>query len=245
MTNDTKQPGHAPPATSVPPDTKLAPAQTSLSKPQKIGIPKLHQRLQRQQSATADVSQLEHRIGLLLDVSGSMAGKKIQSLVEAMTGFINGCDFATTALAIETFGDDQPHKCPLMTHQSLLMATVMSLAAAGGTPMTQALTFVLGSYPVTRCVLVSDGQPDNDHTALDAAGQYAEAATPVDCVHIGNSDGGEALLRQIAEQTGGLFIKFKDVSQFANNFKYLTPGLRAFLTDGSATAALLGADEVK
>ena len=220
-----------------------------------IGIPKLHQRLTQAANATPDVSTMEHRIALMLDVSGSMGNRdgsagagrsRIESLIEAVIGFINQCDYSTTALALETFGDDNPHKLPLTTFQPLLMTTVMTLCASDGTPMAGAMHFVLKTYPVTRCVLVSDGQPDSSAAALDAAGQYAEAATPIDCVHIGTNVGGEDTMRHIAELTGGLFIKFRDVASFANSFKYLTPGLRAaLLGDGSEAARLLGATEVK
>lgn len=238
MTNDTSN------------NTKLTQAsqQTAdpLTKRRSIGIPKLHQRLTQQAATQPDVSSMQHRIGLMLDVSGSMhTDGKMSALIDAMTSFLDSCDLTTTALAIETFGDDEPHKLPLTTFHPLLMTTIMSLRAVGGTPMSPAMYFVLRTYPVTRCVLVSDGQPDNPSACIEAADQYADATIAVDCVHIGDSTRGEALMQQIAERTGGLFIKFRDIKSFASSFKYLTPALRQFLTDGSDAAKLLGATEVK
>jgi hypothetical protein len=74
---------------------------------------------------------------------------------------------------------------------------------------------------------------------------FKEAGVPIDCVHIGSSTGGESTLKEIAERTGGVFMKFTDVGNFAKNFKYLTPGYYGQLTSGAISAAALGATEIK
>ena len=229
-------------------------ASRSLAVPRKIGIPALHQRLKSPQASADDPASRPNRIALMLDASVSMAGRsndaeggprKIDHLREAVTSFVNSCNFKDTAVAIESFGDDHRSRLQLTTFQPLLLTTAMTIDAHGSTPMHEAMDFVLNSYSVTRGVIVSDGCADAPTLCVDLAGRYAEAGIPIDCVHIGMSDYGADLLKQIAERTHGLFMKFTDVGSFARSFKYLTPVFYAQLTTGSITATQLGAKEVK
>ena len=205
----------------------------------------------------------ENRIGLMLDVSGSMRSelqgkRKIEHLRDAMDGFIKSCDFSTTSVAYETFpsgsqgGDyeDMPFQAfvsgrPLCNDEALLSLDMAQLRANGSTPMHDALETILKKNSLTRGVLVSDGEADSPSDALRIAEQWCEASIQIDCVHIGDQAKGEALLKQIAEMTGGIFIKFENVSSFAKSFKYLSPGYYAMLTSGQVTAEELGAKEIK
>lgn len=224
-----------------------------LSIPRKIGIPALHQRLSAPVTDANDPASRANRIALMLDASGSMTGiasdsggpSKIEHLREAVTSFITSCNMLDTALAIESFGDDHRSRLALTCFQPLLMTTAMSIDACGSTPLHEAMDYVLMTYSVTRGVVVSDGCADCPSLCLDCAGRYAEAGIPIDCVHIGNSVAGEDLLKQIAERTNGVYMKFTDVSNFAKNFRYLTPRYYAQLTSGMVTAQELGAKEVK
>jgi len=208
----------------------------------------LHARLRNPIAAPLDDPNTKaNRIALLLDVSGSMAGAKIQALRDACQSFVTSCTWGDTALALEPFGEGNPppNRVALTCFGPLLMTTIPMLNASGGTPMDDALTYALGSYSLTRCVLVSDGQPDSEQAAYNVAESYREAGLPCDCVHIGYSVAGEECLRRIAEMTGGQYIKFTDITSFAKSFKYLTPAYYAQLTSGSVSAAQLGAREIK
>jgi len=239
----------------------------SPAKPNRIGgLTGLAGRIAAQQSAkqtaSIDAAALPHRIALMLDSSGSMSGSaaageddyvtgglsKIERLREAVMHFLQSCDLSTTSLAIETFGaDGNEHLVPQSTDYGLLMMSIMGLQSYGGTPMAQAMAYVLAHYAITRGIIVSDGQADSSTAALETVTQYAEAQVPIDCVHIGSASHGEDLLRKIAELTGGMYIKFTNVSNFAKSFAYLTPAKRSelMLHDGSERARLLGATEVK
>lgn len=103
---------------------------------------------------------------------------------------------------------------------------------------------VIDELPLTRGIIISDGEADVPNAALDYARKYAASETVVDTVHIGNSTGGEKLLQEIASITGGIYIKFSDVAAFSKAFEYLTPERRATLMLPGA-AALLGAKELK
>jgi Mg-chelatase subunit ChlD len=235
----------------TPQQTSLTPASanSNLTRKHSVSIGKgLHARLANPTViADSDPNTKPNRIALLLDVSGSMEGTKIQSLRDAVTSFIQSCTFGDTALALEPFGEGNPppNRLALTCFGPLLTTTVQMLHAAGGTPMAGALTYVLSSYSLTRCVLVSDGQPDSESTTYAVAAEYREAGLPCDCVHIGDSTQGEECLRRIAEVTGGQYIKFTNIQSFARSFKYLTPAYYAQLTSGSVSAAQLGATEIK
>jgi Mg-chelatase subunit ChlD len=222
------------------------------------------QRVNAAKASTPDAASMPNRLCLMLDRSSSMSQyadsgqnnkSKIVLLKEAIDNFVNRCDFNNTSLAIETF----PASLELpLTSQSLLVTTsVSSIHASGNTPMRQCVTTCLEKVPMTRGIIVSDGEAtdwrdeffeeetrttDIDVSILD---KYKKAQIPIDCVHIGDSTSGEELLRRIAKETGGLYIKFSDVNAFSKGFAYLTPGYRAMLCDGSVGGAQLGADEVR
>ena len=217
--------------------TSLQQTQTNDStivKKHSVSLPGLHARLRNPvQQAASDPATKVNRIGLLLDVSGSMSGAKIVSLRDAVSSFITSCDMRDTSLALEPFGDDGGNRVALTCFAPMLITTVQMLNAVGGTPMADALHYALGSYPLTRAVLVSDGQPDSEQAAYTEAVNYREAGVPCDCVHIGHNSDGEQCLRRIAEITGGQYIKFTDIQSFSKQFKYLTPAYYGQLTSGA------------
>jgi Mg-chelatase subunit ChlD len=233
---------------SAPKTSLSTTASADITRKHSVSIPGLHARLRNPvQQAVSDPNTKPNRIALLLDVSGSMQGSKITSLRDACASFVQACNFADTALAIEPFGEGNPppNRLSLTVFQPLALTTVQMLQSCGSTPMAQAMDFVLNSYSLTRCVLVSDGEPDSVTAAYDIAAQYREAGLPCDCVHIGHSTSGEECLRRIAEMTGGQYIKFTDINSFAKSFKFLTPAYYAMLCDGRVSALDIGAKEIK
>ncbi len=203
-----------------------------------------------------DPLKMPNRICLMLDCSGSMKGSKIELLKNAVQNFASRCDFSDTAVALETF--PKRDSLPLSTQQVLITSFAILLEAGGGTPMRACVSHVIENTPLTRGVIVSDGQATdwytNDESLLDEAKSsspdnvltlYKEQKIPIDCVHIGDSSSGEELLRRIAAETGGIYIKFTDVSAFSNAFGYLAPAFRGMLTSGQIDAEKLGAKEIQ
>lgn len=221
-----------------------------------------------------------NRIAIMADCSGSMSSaagngirnSKIELLRQALTGFINQVNFDNTSVAIYTFPmwehseeyGDQFHdpnvpqtqgiKYRLSRDKTLLTFGAQSLNASGGTPMAQTMGHVIADIPLTRGIVISDGVADSSENALRQARLFAKSETIVDTVHIGDSSSGEKLLQQIAQITGGIYIKFDNVANFAKAFSFLTPEGRATLMlsgnigtlEGKeAVARLLGAKEVK
>ena len=220
----------------------------------KIGLPSLMARSKqaaaKQQQAQADVATLPNRLALLLDCSGSMAcvsnGKrKIEHLRLAYDRFTQALDFGNTSCCCETFPHNEAAGFPLCTDITRMILTGWALEPIGSTPMHHAMSSVLATQPITRAILISDGCADSINSAEEQALRYSEATVPIDCVHIGGSTAGEALLKQIAEITGGIYIKFTDVDAFAKSFDFLTPAKRSLLLSGQVDAAQLGASEIK
>jgi hypothetical protein len=213
-----------------------------------------------------------NRIAIMADVSGSMNSSgvsgnsrqaKIDLLKLALTGFLNQVNSDTTSVAIYTFplrgGWEHPEEDEvdqfggfgpqgiayrLSFDKTLLQLAVQGLSAGGGTPMHSTMGKVIDELPLTRGIIISDGEANAPQAALDYARKYAASETIIDTVHIGGSSSGERLLQEIASITGGVYIKFDNVDAFAKAFEYLTPEKRATLMLPGA-AALLGAKELK
>jgi Mg-chelatase subunit ChlD len=222
------------------------------------------QRVNQARSEQVDAALLPHRICLMLDKSSSMSAletvtqSRIDLLKDAVNNFIARCSFNDTAVAIRTFPESL--QVELTNNPIMLQGAMFGIDASGGTPMQACVQRVITDIPITRAIIVSDGEATDWHEFGDTDNDgefskyspgaallktYKDQAIPIDCVHIGSSSSGEELLRRIARETGGLYLKFTDVSAFAKSFGFLTPGYRAQLTDGSVSASQLGAKELK
>ena len=231
----------------------------------------------KQRSENAD--KLPNRILILSDCSGSMSGQSMDALKEAVGGFVDNCNFTDTAVALATFGlgDGVTNEkiTSLLVDSTQLKSCVGKYSASGETPMRAAIENAIDetrfvSVPMTRAVLVSDGEATDVYSTTDNSvpgdwrflptgysGKqqsdswwdtrfllpYVQRNIPIDTVHIGGSKSGEAFLKWVAHKTNGVYLKFRDVSQFATSFKYLTPAYYGLLTSGEL--AVDGADEVR
>lgn len=211
-------------------------------------------RVNQARASQPDAASMPHRLCLMLDRSSSMSSAadykmaavsktKIELLRDAIDNFVNRCDLTNTSLAVETFPPSL--ELALTNVAVMITSSVATLQASGNTPMRRCVEACLEKIPMTRGIIVSDGEATDwrDYNAILL--KYKQASIPIDCVHIGDSTSGEELLRRIAKETGGLYIKFSDVNAFSKGFSYLTPGYRAMLTDGSVSASELGANEVR
>lgn len=197
------------------------------------------------------------KIMLFPDVSGSMGDRvgpsdsyrgeagetKISLLKKAFETYINDCNRALNAVGLASF-PEQAYESPTNDHE-MIKSIVNQLEANGGTPLVSALGYVLANEPITHAVIISDGDADDRLQSVELAKAFAAKLVKIDTVHIGSSTGGEELLKQIAEITGGIYVKFTDVQSFAKTFSYLSPKKRGLLTSSKNAVALLGAAEVK
>ena len=187
------------------------------------------QRVSQAKREEIDPSTMPNRLCLMLDKSSSMSAeestkqgskKRIDLLKEALQNFVSRCNLADTAIAIETFPEG--FSLPLTSNAMMLGTSVFAFDASGNTPMRRCVESSLSKIPMTRAIIVSDGEAtdwpspygyndltDEKISTNDALlAQYKEQGIPIDCVHISQDSAGEELLRRIARETGGIFIKF-------------------------------------
>jgi Mg-chelatase subunit ChlD len=225
----------------------------ALQKPHRVGggLPALHQRVLAQVDKPIDLTAKPNRVALICDNSGSMSAmddynvekSRIEYLREAVQSFLQSCNPDDTEIAIYNFGGKDEDDRRLGTDFGTLTVCALTMQAQGGTPMGWGMEKALRE-PLSRAVLISDGEATDGDASYKQAETFCAAQVPVDCIHIGPTESGEARLRRIAELTGGIYIKFKDVAQLATKLHYLTPAYRGLLCDKNEAKLLLGADEV-
>lgn len=193
--------------------------------------------------------ELPNKIVLALDCSGSMAGESIQILRDASDAFVSECLDGSTAVGMQSF--PRGTEVPLLDDELSLKLQIYTLKASGETPMYEALTKLPENYKMTRVVLISDGAPTDwqEGETLEelkdsrVLRHYIQNKIPIDCVHADRSSYGEEILKNIAEATGGIFVKFDNMKNLTKGLKYLSPKRRLMLTSGQAQ--IEGAREVK
>ena len=172
---------------------------------------------------------------LLLDVSGSMGGAKIQNLNESVKDMLETFRDTETSeteihVAIITFGDE------LKLHQALASAsdiTWQDLSAFGGTPLGAALKMAKAmiedknvvpsrAYRPT-VVLVSDGQPTDswEHPLDDFIKDGRSAKCDRMAMAIG-ADADDAVLGKFIEGTKNPLFYAENAKQLREFFKFVT-----------------------
>jgi Mg-chelatase subunit ChlD len=140
---------------------------------------------------------------LLLDTSGSMEGQK---LVQAKRGAINFADDARSkgyAVGLIQFSSTTTHLCEPQHDISVLNQYLERIYAGGSTNMTDAILLALQKMSDRKgyraVVIVTDGMPDSQETALEAA-QEAKA-NGIDILTIGTDDADRDFLAKLASKT--------------------------------------------
>lgn len=128
---------------------------------------------------------------LLVDTSGSMdAGhpmKNGRAPIDALRDVVKDIQTKRPVKLI-AFGDEGA------------FATSTVPDARGGTPLHRAIDLAK-QLNVSRCIVLSDGIPDDTNAAMESARAFGGQ---IDVVYIGDPGGrGERFLKQLAESTGG------------------------------------------
>ena len=152
----------------------------------------------QQENVSLEESFLTCDCVILFDVSGSMfckdkSGKsrydrgveELKSLQASMPGKIALIQFAGT-----------PEFVPGGMPYSM---------GSGNTNLTQALKYIrIADVPDMSFILISDGEPDNERSALEEAKKFQNR---IDTVYIGDADdGGSKFMKRLAKASGGSAI---------------------------------------
>jgi len=146
-------------------------------------------------------------IVLLIDVSGSMAGNKIDEIKSAATGFVERRDLSRDRLALVTFGSAITTLSPLTSDVDVLKNAIASLSADGGTPMDQginrAVAELQGSQFHRNILLFTDGVPDSQ--ILTTLSAQLARNQHINIIAVGT---GDADIHYLAQVTGNPSLVF-------------------------------------
>lgn len=201
------------------------------------------------------------KITIVFDDSISMAYDKIDKAHKGVIKFMRDCVPNETAIKIQPLNAAAlSFTCDLPA----LAARVKNIKAIGGTPLyatTQNAMLPDEDITPTRMILFSDGEPANAGHWLglnrDNPAEYIfsnehiatikiakEKHIPLDTcliadVHYKKTDSEYLIMKNLAEETGGIFIVFEEGKlSIEDGLKYLTKGSRLLLMDSNFKAAL-------
>ncbi|RLF38548.1 MAG: hypothetical protein DRN12_08250 [Thermoplasmata archaeon] len=160
--------------------------------------------LERIRKRSADFGRVSVSVVyLLLDCSGSMEGQK---LAQAKRGAINFAEDARGkgyAVGLIKFSSTATHLCEPQQKISALNQYLERMTAGGGTNMTDAILLALQKMSDRKgyraMVIVTDGMPDSQETASDAAREAK--ANGIDILTIGTDDADRDFLAKLASKT--------------------------------------------
>jgi Mg-chelatase subunit ChlD len=160
-------------------------------------------RIRHEEKPVRAGSALTGFVYLLVDCSGSMSGGKIN---QAKRGALS---FAKDALAkgyqtgLIKFESSATHICEPQSEISMLERRLKEISLGGSTDMTGALLLATQQLLDRRgfrvIVIVTDGMPDNQSTALEAARQAKKNG--IDIITRGTDDADRDFLKRLASRS--------------------------------------------
>jgi len=168
---------------------------------------------------------------LLIDTSGSMAGKPLGDAKTAAGRFI-GSVGPDARIAVIAFSDSPHVMTDFTSDKDALDAAVSSLRASGETALYDGLVSASRLMPSTApgqrgIVLLSDGGDTVSSAGFEVAqAAIAEAGAPVYAVALQSKDANPKALAAIAESSGGRMASVAGSSQLAGLFESIASEIR-------------------
>ncbi len=167
-------------------------------------------------------------LGLVVDTSGSMAGKAIANARKASLAMVKALQ-PGDRIAIVVFNSESKVLVPstLIDGESrgVIAARIASMKARGTTDMYGGLSRGINqvrrsmrSGGINRVVLLSDGMPNNQRHIMNLARNARRSRITITALGLG-LDYNETLLGAIARATGGTFQYIKDPARVAKVFR--------------------------
>jgi tight adherence protein B len=146
-------------------------------------------------------------VALVLDVSGSTAGRPIADAKSAAAAFANGLPQGTR-VEVVAFSDRARTVAGFTTDRGAVGRAVSSLAAKGGTALYDAIVLASSTLARTQAlgnvVVFTDGADTASSAKLaDAVSAARDAGAPVTVIELQTPDRDAVASRALAERTGG------------------------------------------
>jgi uncharacterized protein YegL len=184
-----------------------------------------------------------HSVLLLIDVSGSMNGIKMDSVKSAAKQIVKMLLPCNTEFSVMGFSGKKENPIPFRfdfsSNQSDLLSFIDKLKPEGGTPLgaalkTASLYFTahkVGVPSKQSIILLSDGRSDDNVLAVLKELKERNALVPCECIgyEIENDKIAGEQLKQIAHETGGEYYVATDVSNIIKAF--LKTSIKAIIHD--------------
>lgn len=186
---------------------------------------------------------------VLADVSGSMCDHidsnqtKIEAEKDALTNMLVKGQEGQQVLIVEFPGEhivDEVGVSQLTNDTQYLKGIINGMSTRGMTPMYAALQagYLRTGDCNPRFVLMSDGQPnDNHYNEDDILKLVKDKGVTIDVVGIGDPKAGNydpVFLKRIADLTGGIYAEVTNYAQFIKTLYTLSPAQRKQITDGKS-----------
>jgi tight adherence protein B len=167
---------------------------------------------------------------LVLDSSGSMAGRPIAEAKKAARLFINTVE-KDAMLALVRFSDDVATLSPFTANRGQLLQRVKGVTARGETSLYDAVlraASLVRSRPVEQrnIVLLSDGADTVSNASLnEALASATNSGATVFIVGLKSPEYSVGTIRKLASDTGGQTLVTADATQLSRIFKGLAQTL--------------------
>lgn len=177
------------------------------------------------------------RVALVVDVSGSMAGPRLEAARAAVNAYLTTVP-DDVQVGLVTFSGRPVVATPLSPDRAPVLRTVQGLAANGGTSLYDAVLTardLLGSQGERRMVILSDGEDSSSTATLDAAtGELESSHVNVEAVLLGEDATGLSALTRLAEAGRGRVLSADDsgdaVAAFTSAAQVFSEGLKIDVT---------------
>ncbi len=161
---------------------------------------------------------------LVIDDSGSMGGPKIEEAKKALLAFTEKID-GKLDIGLVAFNSIVDKAIPPTSNTSLIRKTIQNINASGGTMYSYPLNLVYQWLKPYRefnvpvyVVFATDGLPADLDKTEPILELYHKEKIPIYTIFIGNDQNGLAVIKMMAEKTGGEYYMVSDINKLVERF---------------------------
>ena len=168
---------------------------------------------------------------LVIDTSGSMAGKPLDDAKAAARKFVDSLG-PDARVAVVAFADTSRVVAGFTSTRATLSSAIASLTAKGETALYDALIRAAGLLPATSTgqrsiVVLSDGGDTVSSADLASArAAVVDAAAPIYAVALPSKESNAGALTTLTESTGGRLVSVAGSAQLAGLFESIASEIR-------------------